>query len=131
MTFEGLSAACSKEYGNRVKYDPALLKQPFGLPVGCSAYHSAAGDPGFKSSLIRVMCQCKVAHPNYQYPSWIQGHFIVFNEDVFGVMFLRLGTMSLFCRVPNKEIAARSCYDLDNLRKTLGSWKKMTRRGNK
>ena len=48
-------------------------------------------------------------------PQWIMGNLIIFNEDVFGVLFIKLRCMNFFHRVPAAEIAARSLVELAHL----------------
>ena len=46
---------------------------------------------------------------------WIEGNFVVFSEDIFGVIFIELEDIALFYRVPNKEVAAKCMADLKHL----------------
>ena len=45
------------------------------------------------------MCECQVAGDGYHGPRKIPGLFIAYNNDMFGVVFLDLGSVSAFKRV--------------------------------
>ena len=45
------------------------------------------------------MCVCQVAGDGYHDPRRIPGLFIAYNNDMFGVVFLGLGSVSAFKRV--------------------------------
>jgi len=47
----------------------------------------------------RWACECQVAGTSYDNPEMIPGNFIVFNNNVFGVIFLDLHTLSLYNRI--------------------------------
>ena len=48
-------------------------------------------------------------------PQWISGNLVIFSEDVFGVLFIKLRCMNFFHRVPAAEVAARSLAELAHL----------------
>ena len=122
MTFEGLRGACEPEYSGKTKYDPGSAPQVFRLPGGCHGFNKH----DFKVCLSRFGCQGQVREldgdgwggidgedGDYE---WIPGHFVVFSEDIFGIIFIELEDIAMFHRVPNKEIAAKCITDLHHLK---------------
>lgn len=74
------------------------LKLDFKVPADCYG-----GDQvQFRKCLGRWVCECQVAEHGYQHPSFIPGNFILFSEDMFGVLFLRLDVLTLYKRVTNQ-----------------------------
>ena len=59
--------------------------------------------PDIKAQFLqgRWACKCQIAGDNYQDPEMSAGNFIMFSNDMFGVIFLELQAMSLFKRVTN------------------------------
>ena len=47
----------------------------------------------------RWKCKCQVSPHGFVRPSMIAGNFVVFTEDIFGVIFIDLRSISLFYRV--------------------------------
>ena len=45
------------------------------------------------------MCKCQIAGAGYTDPEMIPGNFIMFNENLFAVLFLELNSLSLYVRV--------------------------------
>ena len=58
----------------------------------------------------RFMCECQIAGQNFSAPSFINGHWVVFSEDLFAVMFLELRSISFYHRVQENlgRVALRS-----------------------
>jgi len=114
-SLENILEASDPQFGPQSRFDPAAPVQPFQLPVNCHARLSEVADAEPKSCLSRFRCRCKIARENYTMPQWIMGNLIIFNEDVFGVLFIKLRCMNFFHRVPAAEIAARSLAELAHL----------------
>ena len=57
------------------------------------------GDLPHDKCLGRWLGEAQIAQTNYQNPSFIPAHFILFNEDEFAVMFLGLNCISMYHRV--------------------------------
>lgn len=114
-SLENILEASDPQFGPQSRFDPAAPVQPFQLPVNCHAKLSEVADAEPKSCLSRFRCRCKIARENYTMPQWIMGNLIIFNEDVFGVLFIKLRCMNFFHRVPAAEIAARSLAELAHL----------------
>lgn len=76
------------ELENDIKYD-------FVVP------HSMYMDGNFTydKCIGRWLGEAQIASTNYQNPSFIPAHFILFNEDEFAVMFLGLNCISMYYRV--------------------------------
>jgi hypothetical protein len=45
------------------------------------------------------MGKCQIAGAGYTDPEMIPGNFIMFNENLFAVLFLELNSLSLYVRV--------------------------------
>lgn len=46
----------------------------------------------------------QVADEGFQDPSFVEGHWIVFNEDLFGFLWISLQALSMFHRVQEQFI---------------------------
>lgn len=114
-SLENILEASDPQFGPQSRYDPSAPVQPFQLPTNCHARLSEVADTEPKYCLSRFRCRCKIARENYSMPQWIMGNMIIFSEDVFGVLFIKLRCMNFFHRVPAAEIAARSLAELAHL----------------
>jgi len=74
------------------------LRLPFKVPEDCNDAQYLP--PGLNYCRGRWSCKCQVAYDNYQFPSMIPGNLIVFNQDLFAVIFLGLHSMSVYKKVP-------------------------------
>jgi len=55
--------------------------------------------PKYKQCNYRFIGEGQIAHHNFENPSMISAHIVIFDENNFGVLFLELRSMSLFSRV--------------------------------
>jgi len=73
------------------------LKLNFRLPEHCH------GAENFPESLThckgRWSCKCQIAGNGFTDPEMIPGNFIMFNENLFAVLFLELNSLSMYVRV--------------------------------
>ena len=53
----------------------------------------------------RWACKCQVAGTGFQNPKMINGNFIKFSEEIFGVIFLELHSLSLYKRVAETRLS--------------------------
>ena len=53
----------------------------------------------FKKSTSRFSCSCQVAEYGFLNPSFINGHLVVFSEDIFLVIFMDIDSISFFHRI--------------------------------
>ncbi len=108
----------SEDESNRLpNYDPSLPPQPFRVPLHCLGDRSSCfGDsPTPTTCLSRFQCECQVAGDHYTHPSYIDGQWIVINEDVFAVVFYQLHTMNFYSRVPERELEATTEKELEDV----------------
>ena len=49
--------------------------------------------------LFSVTGEAQIAYTNYQQPSMIPAHVMIFDNDTFGVLFMDLGSLALYSRV--------------------------------
>ncbi|KAK3086110.1 hypothetical protein FSP39_013713 [Pinctada imbricata] len=76
-----------------------LEPQPFVFPRNCSE-RSGFNPP--KTCLFRYHAQGQIAGHGFRSPTWSPGHFVVFDEDTFGMIWLQLESFSLYSRVMEK-----------------------------
>jgi len=74
------------------------LKLDFKVPADCFEKDEVQ----FRHCLGRWVCECQVAEHGYLDPFFIPGNFVLFSEDMFGVLFLRLGVLTVYKRVTNQ-----------------------------
>ena len=55
--------------------------------------------------------EAQIAYTNYQQPSMIPAHIVIFDNDTFGVLFLELGSLALYSRV-KENLAATHFEDI-------------------
>ena len=55
--------------------------------------------PKYKQCNFRFIGEGQIAQNNFENPSMIPAHIVIFDENNFGVLFLELRSMSLFSRV--------------------------------
>lgn len=72
--------------------------QPFVIPSGCYGSHSQLPD----HCLARFHGFGQIAGTGYQNPSYVPGHWIIFNEDLFGFLWISLESISIYHRVNEK-----------------------------
>jgi len=77
-----------------VAYKEDLLL-PFRLPHDCIERTKV----DYRFCKGRWKCKCQVSPHGFVRPSMIAGNFVVFTEDIFGVIFIDLRSISLFYRV--------------------------------
>ena len=61
--------------------------------------------------LFSVTGEAQIAYTNYQQPSMIPAHVVIFDNDTFGVLFLELGSLALYSRV-KENLAATHFEDI-------------------
>ena len=61
--------------------------------------------------LFSVTGEAQIAYTNYQQPSMIPAHVMIFDNDTFGVLFLELGSLALYSRV-KENLAATHFEDI-------------------
>ncbi len=74
--------------------------QPFVLPVGCDGRHPDIP----RECKARFHGFGQIAMDGYQDASFIEGHWIVFNENFFGFLWISLGSLSLYHRVQDSSL---------------------------
>ena len=62
-------------------------------------------------STILFLGEAQIALPDYQEPSMIPAHIVIFDNDTLGVLFLELRSMSLYSRV-KEDLTARHFEDI-------------------
>jgi len=71
------------------------LRQPYVTPSHCSVNHFRF--PNHCRARFHGFGQ--IAGTGYQNPSYVQGHWIVFNEDLFAFLWINLRSVSVYHRV--------------------------------
>ena len=61
--------------------------------------------------LFSVTGEAQIAYTNYQQPSMIPAHVVIFDNDTFGVLFLEIGSLALYSRV-KENLAATHFEDI-------------------
>lgn len=81
-------------------HPPSGTQQPFRVPSDChERFHEVP-----KTCVARYHALGQVAGHGFTNPSFSRGHWIVFNEDLFGFLWLELLSLSMYHRV-KEEIA--------------------------
>lgn len=75
--------------------------QPYVTPSDCYDTHSQL--PNHCRARFHGFGQ--IAGTGFQNPSYVQGHWIVFNEDLFGFLWISLRSISVYHRVKKKFLA--------------------------
>ena len=90
------------------------------------------------SALYRFIGEAQVAFDNYQDPSFIPAHIIIFDCDSFGVLFLSIRSFSLFHRVKEnlgavdyKDVTTTYVMSLSSNNCTIKALKSLTLSVNK
>lgn len=78
-----------------ILYSVPTTPQPFLVPVGC--HERFLEIP--KTCIARYHGLGQVAGHGYTNPSFSRGHWVVFNEDLFGFLWLELLSLSMYHRV--------------------------------
>jgi len=78
------------------------LKLKFRIPDRC---HGTENFPeNLNWCMGRWSCECQIAGNGYTNPEMILGNFILFNENLFAVLFLDLNSLSLYRRVEDLTV---------------------------
>lgn len=85
---------------SEVDWSDLPATQPFVIPDDCfERYHE-----------VPISCRSRfhgfgqVAGEGFQDPSFIEGHWVIFNEDLFGFLWISLQSLSIYHRVQEKFI---------------------------
>nr|XP_022337684.1 F-box only protein 31-like isoform X1 [Crassostrea virginica] len=76
-------------------------KQPFVIPENC--FDRDISDIP-KSCSFRCKAKGQIASHGYKHSSFSEGHFVVFDESKFGMVWLELMSFSIYYRVDDKEL---------------------------
>ncbi|XP_064640862.1 F-box only protein 31-A-like [Lineus longissimus] len=79
-----------------------LPSQPFRIPNGCSREGSNLVPESCK---WRFSSRGQVAYDNYTRPTFISGHFVVFDEDTLGFLWIDLEAFCLLKRCTETDLA--------------------------
>nr|XP_037283821.1 F-box only protein 31-like [Rhipicephalus microplus] len=77
------------------RYNKPPTPQPFNIPQGCHECFYEIPE----TCIARYHGMGQVAGHGYRNPSYSRGHWVVFNEDLFGFLWLELLSLSMFHRV--------------------------------
>ena len=88
----------SEEGIRKIPSENDQTTKPFAHPTNCRIDASIERDI-FKTELWRFQAKCQVSPTGYIDPEFIQGNFIIFSEDTFGVIFIDLQSLGIFDRV--------------------------------
>ena len=98
-SFERIRDVMTSEEGiQKIPSEKDQTAKPFAHPNNCRIDASIERDI-FKTELWRFQARCQVSPTGYIDPKFIQGNFIVFSEDTFGVIFIDLQSLGIFDRV--------------------------------
>jgi len=73
-------------------------KLDFVVPADCLEREAV----GFNTCKGRWNCECQVAHHGFSDPSFIRGNLVVFDDNMFAVIFLALSSVSLYRRITDE-----------------------------
>ena len=82
--------------GKLSDFDPSCRMQPFQLPKNTKVFSPGEGIPIPQSCLSHF--KCKIQSREEDHIFWIEGQFVVFNEDMFGVIVIDHHIMYIFHR---------------------------------
>ncbi|XP_064084372.1 F-box only protein 31-like isoform X1 [Macrobrachium nipponense] len=91
-----------------------LPKQRFRIPGQVYGAQESSAVHALDHCFARYHGECQVAYDNYQHPSFIQAHFVVFNDNLIGEVLFDLECVSLFSRV-ERSFQPRLCQNVKSV----------------
>ncbi|XP_066941851.1 F-box only protein 31-like isoform X3 [Macrobrachium rosenbergii] len=91
-----------------------LPKQRFKIPDQVYGAQESSAVHVLDHCFARYHGECQVAYDNYQHPSFIQAHFVVFNDNLIGEVLFDLECVSLYARV-ERSFQPRLCQDVKSV----------------